>query len=75
MLMTIARQNALQKWATWNPTTTLGTTRSNSAFRMRMKKPNVTRIRGTLRINRKGRTNALRIPSKREAPINAAIVS
>src|SRR5438093_9970129 len=54
---------------------TLGTTSSNRPFRMRIKKPSVTRISGALRINRKGRTNALRMPSKSEAPINAATVS
>ena len=51
------------------------TTSSNSPFRMSMKNPSVTRISGALRINRKGRTNALRIPSKSEAPINAATLS
>src|SRR5438874_2090489 len=52
MLITIAPQNALQKLSTWNPTTTLGTTSSNSPFRMRMKKPSVKRMSGALRIKK-----------------------
>ena len=75
MLITIAPQNALQKLSTWKPPTMLGTTRNNSPFRIKMKKPNVSRISGALRINRNGRTNALRIPSNNDAPISAATVS
>jgi hypothetical protein len=40
-----------------------------------MNKPRVMRMTGALRINKNGRTKALRIPSKSDAPMSAATVS
>jgi hypothetical protein len=75
MLITMAPQKALQKVSTWKPATTLGTRSSNSPFKTRMKTPSVRRISGAVRINRNGRTKALRMPSKSDAPMSAATVS
>ena len=66
--MIIAPKIALQKPCTLKQGTISLTNFNISALMIRMKKPSVTRMRGMLRNNRIGRTKALIMPSKSEAP-------
>jgi len=68
MLITIDAKKALQKPGITNPGTREEVSKSRRALMTRINTPSVRIINGRLRSRRTGRTKALTMPNRREAP-------